>query len=193
MPRTHAAAHPESLVADAAPAGQDGAEEGSDSRSHQGRRIGSQRGRLIDRVGTTAVLTAAAVVGVGLAPGLGAQAEAATLSTKALKIAAAKKGAPYVYGAAGPSRFDCSGLVMWSFKKAGKKLPRTAQAQYNKTRHIGAGNRKAGDRVFFHRGSSVYHVGIYAGSGRIWHAPHSGARVRLEKIWSKSVWYGRIG
>ncbi|AXI76409.1 C40 family peptidase [Peterkaempfera bronchialis] len=191
-PRTHAPAH-HGAQAVPAPAGQDGAEEGSDSPSHQGRRVGPQRGRLINRVGATAVLTAAAVAGVGLAPGLGTQADAATLSAKALRIAAAKRGAPYVFGAAGPSRFDCSGLVMWSYRKAGKNLPRTAQAQYNKTRHIGQNSRRPGDLVFFHRGSSVYHVGIYAGSGRIWHAPHRGARVRLERIWTKSVWYGRIG
>jgi cell wall-associated NlpC family hydrolase len=46
--------------------------------------------------------------------------------------------------------------------------------------------------VFFHYGSSVYHVGIYAGKGRIWHAPRPGTRVRLEKIWTKQIWYGRI-
>jgi cell wall-associated NlpC family hydrolase len=82
---------------------------------------------------------------------------------------------------------------MWSYRKVGKKLPRTAQAQYNKTRHIKRSGRRPGDLVFFHRGTRIYHVGIYAGSGRIWHAPHTGARVRLERIWTKSVWYGRIG
>ncbi|WP_079063129.1 C40 family peptidase [Peterkaempfera griseoplana] len=176
-----------------APVPPGGTEEGSHTPSHQGRRIGAQRGRLIDRVGATAVLTAAAVAGAGLTPGLTTQAEAATLSGKALRIAAAKKGAPYVYGAAGPTRFDCSGLVMWTYRKLGRKLPRTAQAQYNKADHIARSSREPGDLVFFHQGTRVYHVGIYAGSGRIWHAPHSGARVRLERIWTKNVWYGRIG
>ncbi|KOG88863.1 glycoside hydrolase, partial [Streptomyces varsoviensis] len=47
--------------------------------------------------------------------------------------------------------------------------------------------------VFFHSRGGVYHVGIYAGKGRIWHAPKSGTVVRLEKIWSRSVSYGRVG
>lgn len=95
-------------------------------------------------------------------------------------------------GATGPRRFDCSGLTLYSFKKAGKKLPRTAAQQYNKTHHISSGSRRAGDLVFFHYGSNVYHVGIYAGHNKIWHAPKSGSVVRLEKIWTKSVWYGRV-
>lgn len=87
---------------------------------------------LFARVGTASVLTFAVGTTV-LAPGFAPEAEAATHATKALKIAASKKGAPYRWGATGPSRFDCSGLTLYSFKKAGKKLPRTAQQQYNKT------------------------------------------------------------
>ncbi|MEV5677883.1 C40 family peptidase [Streptomyces sp. NPDC052179] len=146
---------------------------------------------LLARVGTASVLTLA-VGSTMLAPGLVTDAEASTHSTKALKIAASKKGSPYKYGASGPRRFDCSGLTLYSFKKAGKKLPRTAQQQYNKTRHISSSKRKKGDLVFFHSGRSVYHVGIYAGKGKIWHSPKTGALVRLEKIWSNSVWYGRV-
>jgi cell wall-associated NlpC family hydrolase len=111
---------------------------------------------------------------------------------KALHVAASKKGSPYQWGATGPYRFDCSGLTLYSFKRAGKKLPRTAAAQYNSTRHISGRTRRAGDLVFFHTGRSVYHVGIYAGRGRIWHAPKTGARVRLERIWTSRVWYGRV-
>ncbi|GHB02264.1 MULTISPECIES: C40 family peptidase [Streptomyces] len=146
---------------------------------------------LLARAGTASVLTIALGTTM-LAPGLVNDAEAATHSTKALKIAASKKGSPYGYGATGPNRFDCSGLTLYSFKKAGKKLPRTAQQQYNKTRHLTKSQRQRGDLVFFHSGRSVYHVGIYAGGGKIWHSPKTGAVVRLEKIWSKSVWYGRV-
>ncbi|WP_069174151.1 C40 family peptidase [Streptomyces griseus] len=146
---------------------------------------------LFARVGTASVLTLA-VGTTMLAPGIVDEAEAATNSTKALKVAASKKGAPYRWGATGPHRFDCSGLTLYAFKKAGKKLPRTAQQQYNTTRHITRSQRQRGDLVFFHTGRSVYHVGIYAGGGRIWHSPKTGAVVRLEKIWSKSVWYGRV-
>lgn len=99
---------------------------------------------------------------------------------------------PYQWGATGPHRFDCSGLTLYSYKKAGKKLPRTAAAQYNKTHHVSASHRKAGDLVFFHSGRNVYHVGIYAGKGKIWHSPKTGEVVKLQKIWTRSVWYGRV-
>jgi cell wall-associated NlpC family hydrolase len=147
---------------------------------------------LLTRAGTATVLTLAAVGGTVIAPGAVAEAQAAAHSAKALNIAASKKGSPYRYGATGPHRFDCSGLTMYAFKRVGKKLPRTAQQQYNKTRHISASQRRRGDLVFFHWGRSVYHVGIYAGKGRIWHSPKSGAVVRLEKIWTRGVWYGRV-
>ncbi|MER6106088.1 C40 family peptidase [Streptomyces sp. NPDC001832] len=147
---------------------------------------------LLARAGTASVLTLAAVGGTMLAPGATPQAQAATLSMKALNVAASKKGSPYGWGATGPNRFDCSGLTVFSFKKAGKKLPRTAQQQYNKTRHIRASQRRRGDLVFFHYGRSIYHVGIYAGKGKIWHSPRTGAVVRLEKIWTKSVYYGQV-
>ncbi|MEW2033677.1 C40 family peptidase [Streptomyces roseifaciens] len=147
---------------------------------------------LMSRAGAASVVTVATVTASMLLPGMSAEASAATPGATALKVAASKQGSPYQYGAAGPNRFDCSGLTLYSFKKAGKTLPRTAAAQYNKTRHISAGSRQAGDLVFFHSGSNVYHVGIYAGSNKIWHSPKPGAKVRLEKIWSGSVWYGRV-
>ncbi|MFC8079010.1 C40 family peptidase [Streptomyces sp. NPDC057307] len=147
---------------------------------------------LLSRAGTTSALLAA-VGGTMLAPGAVSEAQALPVAAKALDVAASKKGAPYKYGASGPHRFDCSGLTLFSYKKAGKKLPRTAQQQYNRTRHIAASSRKQGDLVFFHSGSSVYHVGIYAGGGKMWHSPKSGQVVRLQRIWSKSVWYGRVG
>lgn len=147
---------------------------------------------LWTRAGTASALTIAAVGGSLVVPGVASDADAATPATKALQVAASKKGSPYKWGAAGPRRFDCSGLTLYSYKKAGKTLPRTAAAQYNKTHHISASNRKAGDLVFFHSGRNVYHVGIYAGKGKIWHSPKTGDVVRLQKIWTRSVWYGRV-
>lgn len=97
---------------------------------------------LMSRAGAVSALTLAAVGGSLLVPGGTAEAHAATAhATKALKVAASKKGAPYRYGATGPSRFDCSGLTLYSYKKAGKKLPRTAQQQFNKTKRVTASKR----------------------------------------------------
>lgn len=138
----------------------------------------------------TALMTAGAVLG-GTALAAPAQAAAPSLGQRALAVAESKHGDSYRYGAAGPNHFDCSGLTYYSFRKVGKHLPRTAQAQYNSVRHISKSSLRVGDLVFFHSGSYVYHVGIYAGHGRIWHSPEPGSYVKLEKIWTKSVWYGR--
>ncbi len=147
---------------------------------------------LPNRWGTVAFMTSAALAGSLLFPGLAPRAEAAAVAAEALHVAAAKRGAPYEYGATGPYRFDCSGLTLYAFRAAGRRLPRTAAEQYARTRHIAASSRAPGDLVFFHTGSDVYHVGVYAGRNRIWHAPHPGASVRLERIWTHSVWYGRV-
>jgi cell wall-associated NlpC family hydrolase len=144
------------------------------------------------RTTTVSALTLAAVGGTLMVPGGSPDASAATIAARAVQIAASKRGSPYRWGAIGPHSFDCSGLAQYSFKKAGRQIPRTTQLQYNDTRHVSSSRRRRGDLVFFHYGSSVYHVGIYAGHGRIWHAPKTGAVVRLEKIWDRSVWYGRV-
>lgn len=115
-----------------------------------------------------------------------------TLGSKALVVAAKQKGDPYQKGATGPSKFDCSGLTLYSFKKVGKTLPRTAQAQYNKSHHISKSSRRPGDLVFFGGTSSIYHVAIYAGSGYVWHAPKPGKRVERVRLWTSNVHYGRF-
>ena len=108
-----------------------------------------------------------------------------------------QKGDPYNYGSAGPSAFDCSGLIYYSFRKAGfKHVPRTSSQQANFMNRIGKSQLRKGDFVFFHRGSAapgnVYHVGVFAGfkDGRrtIIHAPYGNNRVHREKIWT-SQWF----
>jgi cell wall-associated NlpC family hydrolase len=147
---------------------------------------------LIFRAGTASALTLAAVGGVLIGPGAAPEVEALTPGIRALHVAASKRGAPYQWGAQGPHRFDCSGLTLYAFRRAGKHLPRTAAAQYHRSRPVSASRRQVGDLVFFGSGGGIYHVGIYAGRGRIWHAPKSGSVVRLEKIWTDRVRYGRV-
>jgi cell wall-associated NlpC family hydrolase len=120
-------------------------------------------------------------------------AEAATFGEKVSYTASTRKGMPYARGADGPTRFDCSGLTKWTFARLGHSLPHSAASQYSVVKHIPRDYRRKGDLVFFHSGSGIYHVGIYVGNGYIWHSPYSGARVRLERIWTTSVYYGRIG
>ncbi|WP_171165811.1 C40 family peptidase [Streptomyces sp. I05A-00742] len=151
-----------------------------------------KRPARLSKAKAASALTLAAVGVSFLTPGGTSKAEAASVSVRALQIAASKQGSPYQWGATGPYRFDCSGLTLYSFKRAGKQLPRTAAAQYNRTHHISRSSRERGDLVFFHSGRGVYHVGIYAGNGKMWHAPKTGSVVRLERIWTNSVWYGRV-
>ncbi|MFG2294296.1 C40 family peptidase [Streptomyces sp. NPDC048603] len=138
---------------------------------------------------TCAGLTAALTLTLaGAAP----EAQAATHAAQAFAVAASQQGAPYRWGGTGPNGFDCSGLTQYSYKRVGKHLPRTAAQQYNRTSRIGGRSPQRGDLVFFLAGQRVYHVGMYAGGGRILHAPKPGTRVRLEKIWTGSVRYGRV-
>lgn len=85
------------------------------------------------------------------------------------------EGWAYVFGGASPSTsFDCSGITQWSYAKAGITLPRTAQLQYNVTKHIPLSEAKAGDLIFFHStyvtADYVTHVGIYVGDMQMYHA-----------------------
>ncbi|MFI0967113.1 C40 family peptidase [Streptomyces sp. NPDC021080] len=118
-----------------------------------------------------ALAVALSAVTASVLLGAASPAEAATSKqTAALNAAKTRIGKPYVYGATGPDRFDCSGLTQWSYKQAGKDIPRTAQQQYNSTRHVSAGARRPGDLVFIGTPGRITHAGIYAGfwSGRSW-------------------------
>jgi len=116
----------------------------------------------------------------------------ASMATTALHYAASRKGAPYRSGAVGPSRFDCSGLTKWAYARAGTTLPRTAPQQYSATIRVSRSHARPGDLVFFMSGGRPYHMGVYAGAGRIWHSPKTGDHVRLSTIWRSSVAYGRV-
>ncbi|MFD0905941.1 C40 family peptidase [Actinomadura sediminis] len=99
---------------------------------------------------------------------------------KAVRFAKKQIGKPYRWGAEGPNAYDCSGLVMAAWRKAGVDLPRVTHAQYRKVdRKVKLKNLKPGDLVFFrNRG----HVGMYVGNDRYLHAPYSGQRVRINKL-----------
>ncbi|GAA4358645.1 C40 family peptidase [Angustibacter luteus] len=144
-------------------------------------------------------LVIGAAVAVGLAIPLAAlssssadAAVSASVGMHAVKVAATRKGARYHHGSQGPKAFDCSGLTRWSYLKVGKRLPRTAQGQWNATAHIRKTSRRAGDLVFFFHGKHVYHVAIYAGHGKVWHAPRPGKRVKKVPLWTSHVRYGRV-
>ncbi|MGZ4632914.1 MAG: C40 family peptidase, partial [Actinomycetes bacterium] len=94
----------------------------------------------------------------------------------AVRAALAQLGKPYQWGAAGPSTFDCSGLTMWAWGKAGVSLPHYTGAQWNVGRHISRAELQPGDLVFYY--SDLHHMAMYIGGGRVVHAPHTGDVVK---------------
>jgi cell wall-associated NlpC family hydrolase len=113
----------------------------------------------------------------------GAPSGAAAL---AVAFARSQLGKPYVWGAAGPSAYDCSGLTMAAYRRAGVWLPRVSRAQWNAGPRVGLGGLAPGDLVFFAYNTAdpatIHHVGIYIGGGGMVEAPYSGASVRVASI-----------
>jgi cell wall-associated NlpC family hydrolase len=95
----------------------------------------------------------------------------------AVDFALAQLGDPYVYGAAGPDAWDCSGLTMGAWGAAGVSLPHSSSMQYNSGTHVAISDLRPGDLVFFY--SPISHVAIYLGGGQVVHAPHTGDVVRI--------------
>lgn len=115
------------------------------------------------------------------------------LVRKVLREARRQKGKPYVYGAAGPHGFDCSGLVRFVFMQAvHRTLPHNASAQYHSLRHIRRSSLQLGDLVFVDNGGYISHVGIYDGHHYWWVAPHTGTRVQRQYIYRAHFVYARV-
>jgi cell wall-associated NlpC family hydrolase len=100
-----------------------------------------------------------------------------------LAAAYSQRGKPYVYGAAGPDAYDCSGLVMWAFAQAGISLPHSAAAQYGYGTHIPPAQLQPGDIVFYEEGGGIGHDGIYVGNGMMIDANHTGSWVDVRPLY----------
>ncbi|MDX6336129.1 MAG: peptidoglycan DL-endopeptidase CwlO [Streptosporangiaceae bacterium] len=114
-----------------------------------------------------------------------------TVGAQALQYAMTRRGDPYVWGAAGPGTFDCSGLVMWAYAQVGISLPHYTVSQWNMGQHISRSQLQPGDLVFFYAG--IDHVGIYLGNGLMVDAPSSGQLVQVQPVmWDVYVGAVRI-
>jgi cell wall-associated NlpC family hydrolase len=103
----------------------------------------------------------------------------------AVSYALAQVGKPYVFGAAGPYSFDCSGLTMAAWAQAGVYLPHSASMQYSATARVSTSALQPGDLLFFY--SDIHHVGIYIGGGTFVHAANPGDGVVADQLFS-SYW-----
>ncbi|WP_052863713.1 C40 family peptidase [Streptomyces niger] len=112
-----------------------------------------------------------------------------TKAEKALAFARAQLGKPYVWGATGPTSYDCSGLTQAAWKAAGVSLPRTTWDQVKIGTRVATKDLQPGDLVFFY--DDISHVGMYIGGGKMIHAPKPGASVREESIYYMPI-YGSV-
>ncbi|MEW1688933.1 NlpC/P60 family protein [Streptomyces sp. NPDC091265] len=127
--------------------------------------------------------------GTGTGAGTGSDSGATTKAAKVLAFARAQLGKPYVWGATGPSSYDCSGLTQAAWKAAGVTIPRTTWDQVEVGTRIATADLQPGDLVFFY--DDISHVGIYKGDGMMIHAPKPGANVREESIYYMPI-YGSV-
>jgi cell wall-associated NlpC family hydrolase len=126
------------------------------------------------------------------APPVGGGAAARTIA-----FARAQLGEPYVWGAAGPGSWDCSGLTMAAWQAGGVSLPHYSVAQYDATTPISASQLRPGDLVFWGSSSSpgsIHHVALYIGDGMILHAPRTGRPVAIDSMyyWVPPNFFGRV-
>ena len=134
---------------------------------------------------TTASAQSTTSAGATPVPG---QSPAAAIAVQA---ALSRVGDPYVWGAAGPSAFDCSGLVMWAYAQAGVYLPHYSGSQYADTIHIPMSDLQPGDLVF--PANPGQHVAMYIGNGEIVQAPYTGADVQVVPLTSFFVLASQVG
>ncbi|MGI5211470.1 C40 family peptidase [Plantactinospora sp. CA-290183] len=106
----------------------------------------------------------------------------------AVRYALAQRGDPYLWAAEGPNRFDCSGLMWAAYRTQGKTLPRVSRDQYRGTRGMSVAREALlpGDLIFFASGASwttIHHVGMYIGGGKMVHSPTTGDVVKVSTVW----------
>jgi len=133
-----------------------------------------------------AVLVLAMLAGCSSSPEISRQSSVRAsndVASKAVDYAREMLGKPYKYAGDSPAGFDCSGLVKYSYGRAGLSMPRDTQAQHRMSVLVSAGGLREGDLLFFDQeGKKKSHVGIYLGNGRFIHAPSSGGKVRIDSL-----------
>jgi peptidoglycan hydrolase-like protein with peptidoglycan-binding domain len=113
------------------------------------------------------------------------------IALAALHFARHQKGKPYQWGGVGPKSYDCSGLMMKAYAKAGVKIPRVANDQYGAGEPVPLNRARDGDLVFHATDltdpRSIYHVGMYVGHGKVLDAPYTGAFIGTRPMWTAGL------
>ena len=115
----------------------------------------------------------------------------------AIDFALSQLGDMYLWGGTGPSRWDCSGLMMGAWDRAGVQLPHYSVAQYEQVRHIDEDELRPGDLIFWALNpddpGTIHHVAMYLGNGRMIHAPRTGKPVQIDSVyyWEPPDFFGR--
>ncbi|WP_329482467.1 C40 family peptidase [Kribbella sp. NBC_01484] len=115
----------------------------------------------------------------------------------AIDFAMSQLGDMYLWGGTGPSRWDCSGLMMGAWERAGVQLPHYSVAQYEQIRHINEDELRPGDLIFWALNpddpGTIHHVAMYLGNGQMIHAPRTGKPVQIDSVfyWIPPNFFGR--
>ncbi len=115
-------------------------------------------------------------------PGMTQVSRPASSGERAASVALRQVGVPYRYGGTNPRGFDCSGLVQYSYSKAGVSVARTTAQLWATTRTVDPRNLRIGDLLFFKFDGKMSHVGMYIGKQRFVHAPSSGRTVTVASL-----------
>jgi cell wall-associated NlpC family hydrolase len=138
------------------------------------------------------VVVLLALAGCASTPPAASGTGGSSAADRAASHASQMIGKPYRYGGATPAGFDCSGLILYSYKQAGISVPHGTDQLRKRSRLVKAAELKRGDLVFFDQeGKKNSHVGIYLGNGSFVHAPSSGKSVRRDRLdnpyWKKHL------
>ncbi len=107
-----------------------------------------------------------------------------SVGERAAEVALEQVGVPYRYGGTTINGFDCSGLVQYSYQRAGKAVPRTTGQLWSSTSAVGRDDLQVGDLLFFSIEGKMSHVGLYVGRQQFVHAPSSGKKVSVAHLTS---------
>ena len=135
-------------------------------------------------ISLSACSTQAVVGASSRTPAKGSVIKSSTLGERAAAVALQQVGVPYRYGGTTTSGFDCSGLVQFAYKHAGKSVPRTTGQLWSATSTVRRDRIRAGDLLFFNIEGKMSHVGMSIGGQRFVHAPSSGRTVTVAELTS---------